>query len=284
MNEDEIHLVDVARLLARQIKWLLGTLIVVVAGTLLLLFLMRPQWESTAFIRVGQIGQMMHAPDRAIEPVASMVERMRMVPFQNDVLSRIKIGSEDPAARLYRRSIRIEPVPGTDLVQVKVRGRNREEAGQFVQATVDHLRDIHGRMVELALAASRLLLDELTQDLQNAVAEQDRLQQMTLSGNHADAGESTADRALLANAAIGGKVPEIRDLRQRKLELEEELGPLHTYPTALFGEVFVPEEAAFPNKNLGLVLGVAAGLALGLVVAFVRDYLIRTGSARLPGF
>lgn len=276
MGEGEIRLGDVLRILVRRRQWMLGTLAVVMACALALAFSLPPEWEAVGVIDVGQVGQVWPPQDRAIESVWTAMERMRMRPFQDAVLRDLGIGAATAPGRLYDHSLAVRILPNTDLIELKVRGYSADAARRFAQATVDRLCDIHRGLEQTAVASLQTQLATVSGELHRIVQARDPAARVALPGTPGGSASTTAAEAMLANVVSVGDGPEIRDLQRVKLILMQEMGPPHTRPTALFGEIYVPKSPVFPYKLLILVVALIAGLTLGSLAALIRDYAARS--------
>ncbi len=281
MNEEEIRLIDVWRILARQKKWVWGIPAVTVACALAFVLVVSPQWEATAVIQIGQVGQgavglgrpLVESPPRAIE-------RMKLNAFRDAVLADLKIPSDEdnPEARLYRASLKLKLLPDTDLIELRVRGRSREDAEKWAQATVARLRDVHQELARPSIQRLEVQLMEVKQDLERTEAMRANLIEAASVKGRNGPGYRFAENVLLANI-LNSRDAEIRHLRERMVGLQEQLSPARTYPTSLIDRVHVPEKPVFPKKTSSVVLAGMLGSLLGFLMAFISDYVQRTRSA-----
>jgi uncharacterized protein involved in exopolysaccharide biosynthesis len=61
---------------------------------------------------------------------------------------------------------------------------------------------------------------------------------------------------------------------QRKLMLEEQLSPLHTYTTKVVEEIFISDGPVSPKKPLLIGLAVLLGLLGAVFIAFVHNSVV----------
>ena len=200
-----------------------------------------------------------------------MLERLQLVPFQNHVLANLGIKDDAPEARLYRKSVKIEPLPyAGPLVKFSVRAWSPEQAKQFAEATVAELQVVHQALLAKPLAMTQARLDDVDADLKAAEAQRDQLLQAAKPGAAKDAqGEGVASMLLTATDA------QIRELRQTQGELSIRLTRNYTYQTSLMWPVYVPQGPVFPNLTLIWGIGILFGLSLGAFAAIVRNALRR---------
>ena len=66
MEQDEIYLIDLWRIFAREWRWFVGVLAFVLLATFGFSHLVKPQWEATAWIQIGQVAQTIAGQDQKI--------------------------------------------------------------------------------------------------------------------------------------------------------------------------------------------------------------------------
>jgi LPS O-antigen subunit length determinant protein (WzzB/FepE family) len=267
MEQDEIYVIDLLRIFFREWKWFLAVLIVTLACTYAYTHTVKRQWEATAWIQIGQVGQVPTGPDQQAEPLARVIERLQLVAFENDVLKSMGLSPESPEAQLYRSSLKLEPLPyAGPLIKLSVRAHSPRLARQFATATFIQLQATHQHLEEVPLKLARERLDEVQTGLRNALADRDRLMQTLAPGNKGDAGSKSVASALLVSAN-----DEIRNLQQTRSDLIDRLSPSYTYDTSLPWPIYVPERQAFPNPALIWGIGILLGTFLGLFAATARN-------------
>jgi len=261
MQRDDIYLIDMWRLLRREWLWFLAVFAMVLLATFAFMRSAKPQWQADAWIRIGQIGTAPAGQDPKIEPLQRVLERLQWIPFQQQVMQSIGIAPDTPEAKLYHKSLKLEPLAyAGPLLKLSVRAHSPEQARQWAEATVVQLQAIHHDVAAPQLKLARQRLDELQRELQSITAERDRLQQI--------AGQSKDG---LAGLLLINKDEELSALQQGRLDLLARLDPAYTYDTALMWPIYVPEKEVFPNPALTWGMGAAMGLFLGVVAAVGRN-------------
>lgn len=270
MQRDEVYVLDLWHILAREWAWFLAGLLAVLIAVFAFSHSARRQWEATAYIQIGQVPAL-PGTDPKVEPLARVLERLQLVPFQNHVLANIGIKEDAPEARLYRKSVKLDPLPyAGPLVKFSVRGWSPEQARQFAEATVAELQVVHQALLAKPLAMTQARLSDVDADLKAAEAQRDQLLQTAKPGASKDAqGEGVASMLLTATDA------QIRELRQTQGELSIRLARNYTYQTSLMWPVYVPQGPVFPNLTLIWGIGILFGLSLGAFAAIVRNALRR---------
>jgi len=265
MQRDEIYLIDMWRILRREWRWFMAVLIVVLAAVFVFMRVAKPQWQADAWIQIGQVGAAPTGQDPKAEPLQRVLERMKLIPFQNETLASIGIGPRTPEGQLYRHSLKLEPLPyAGPLIKLSVRAHSPELARKLAEATVDELKTIHHDAEATTLNFARARLAQVQTDLQQVTAERDHLQQV-----------ATQTKDSFAGLLLTSKSDEIRDLQQTRSDLEARLSSTYTYDTSLMWPVYVPENAAFPNPALTWGAGGVLGLFLGTLAAVWRNALRR---------
>jgi hypothetical protein len=273
MEKQEIYLVDMWRILFREWKWFLVTLLLVMAATYAFMHLAKRQWQATAWIQIGQVGQVPSGQDPKVEPLQRILERLQTTGFQNDVMQSIGLSADSPEARLFRRSLKVEPLPyAGPLVRLDVRADSPRQARQFAEATVAQLQAVHKGLEATPLALARARLDEVQVELKDALAERDHLLQAASKVGTDDKGGQASSLAGVLAATRG---EEIRNLMTARSDLVSRLSANYTYETSLLWPVYVPERQAFPNPLLSWGVGMLAALGLGAFAAVLRNAVRR---------
>lgn len=279
MEQDEIYLIDLWRTFSREWKWFMAVVVTVLVCTYAFAHLVKRQWEATVWIQIGQVGQVVSGQDPKVEPLQRVLERLQLVPFENDVLKSAGYAPDSSVAQLYRSSLKLDPLPyAGPLVRLSVRAYSRQQANELATATVTQLRAIHQRLEEIPLASARARLAQVEADLQAAEAERGRYRQAATPVNSGEAGNKNPQNPMLVGMLLAGKNEEIRDLKQTHSDLIDHLSSANTYETSMVWPVYVPDRQAFPNPELTWEIGLMLGIVLGAFATVVRS--IRRRSAQ----
>ncbi|KZC21992.1 lipopolysaccharide biosynthesis protein [Rhodanobacter thiooxydans] len=277
MERDEIYLIDLWRIFTRQWLWFVLVLVLTLACTYAFAHLVKRQWEATAWIQIAQVGSVPAGQDPKVEPLQRVTERLQLVPFQNQVLASAGYAKTTPVARLYRNSLKLEPMLyAGSLVKLTVRAYSPQQAGELAAATVARLRAVHRELEEPPLQAARARLARIESDLSAAEADRARYQQAAEPGSLRAAGGKDLANPVLASLLLANKNEEVRGLTQQRNDLVERLGPAYTYDTSMVWPAYVPEKQAFPNPELTYGLGLLLALFLGASAALARDVARRS--------
>lgn len=267
----EAQLANIYRVL-KQYLWLLIAL-PLLAIVLVYTFLpaSKPQWEAIAVIQIGQIGGN-GIPGSVLEPAPRLIERVKLQAFTDGAFSLAgPVANTDPMSRtLFRISLKARSIPNTDYVEIKVRGYSVEDAKKNAQLAVDYIKKGHEEL-------ARPTIDRLTQDLNRVNTEiaklhsdREALIRMAEASAKGVSLERFMGSVFLANILLQ-RDGEVRNLKQTKALLEEQLGPIKTYPTSQIQAVYVGESPIVSRNALKIVLGALSGLVLGVVVALMLN-------------
>ena len=271
MQRDEVYVLDLWRILVREWLWFAAGLLLALVAAFAFSHSARRQWEAVAFIQIGQVPAL-PGTDPKVEPLARVLERLQMVPFQNRVMANLGIAEDAPEASLYRKSLKLDPLPyAGPLVKFTVRARSPEQARQFADATVEQLQTVHRALLAKPVAMTQARLDEVEADLRKAEDQRNQLMQSAADDARSKDAMAAGPKAMLVAATEA----QIRDLRQMKGDLGVRLSPNFTYATSLMWPIYVPKNPVFPNPALIWGIGILFGLALGAFAAIVRNAVRR---------
>jgi hypothetical protein len=286
-TSETTDLLELWRVLVRFKRWVFAGVAISLGGGITLLALLSPVWESAGTILVGEVGRLTEgvvvAEKYHIEPPGRAAERLKLRAFMDAVLTTLQIPTDEDngRARLYRETLKVKLLPGTDLIEFKVRGYSREDAERLAKATIDRLQIIHTKLAEPTITHLRLQLEYVQSQIQKITAEQAELQKTAGLKEQAGPGSRFAENVLLAEVLLT-KGKELRDFEARKLALEEQLSPQRTYPTALLGDIFVPVKQSAPNKLSLWGLSIIVGLVAGVLAAFLANAMTARGGGIAP--
>jgi|GEM_PF-290693 len=275
MQRDEVYVLDLWRILVREWRWFVLVSLAIALAVFAFALTARRQWEATAYIQIGQVAGVPPGQDPKVEPLARVLERLKLVPFENQVMASIGIKEDAPEARLYRKSLKLEPLPyAGPLVKFTVRGWSPEQAKRFAEATVAQLQDVHQKLLAAPLAMTRMRLSEVQADLDVAKGQRSELARAAAAAGAQgkEAQQAAGVTSMLLTSADGA----ILGLQQAKGDLAVRLSPNYTYDTSLMWPVYVPRAPASPNLPLFFGIGALLGLALGAFAAIARNALRRS--------
>ncbi|MBO9830309.1 chain-length determining protein [Xanthomonas sp. A2111] len=269
MPQDEIYLLDLWRILRREWRWCLLPLLLALALAALFLHGATRQWQATAWVQVGEFGPTPSGRDPKLEPFQRVIDRIKTRQFQEQVLHSVGVASDSRQAALYRDSLKLDPDPYANLIQLTLRAQSPQQARQLATATIAQLQALHRRIQAGPLQQASARLQELAADIAATQAERERLLVQQREGR------GSAEQQLLGNMLLSEKTTTLRGLKAEREDLLGRLGARYTYDTSAPWETYVPPRAAFPNPVLVLAAALLAGLGGGVLAAVVRNALRR---------
>lgn len=233
-------------------------------------FFVRPQWEATLVLQIGQIAGEAGANGAALEPPGRVVDRMRSRPFLEAVIGRLALPNSpsQPSAEadLILKSAGVSQMRDSDLLQVSVRGYSEGQAAQFARGFEDELTRTHLAIAKPTidrLKADQTAIDESLSAEQGRRAELQKLAQEQFRG---DVGRRFSESVLLSQLVAQSEVT-LRQLEQRKRALKEQLDPARTFGTHSLGVPDVSRKPVFPRKSAFAAAGILAGLVVSLALS-----------------
>ncbi len=276
--QDEVTLRELASAIARR-KWLvIATTMALIFAALAYAFSIEPQWQGTVVVEIGRVGQVdqVDGASDLIESPERVVQRLSQIPFQQAVLRSegMTNGSADDNAnaRLYHSSFSARALADSGLVSVAARAYSRADVQKLLQGTVRQLSAIHSELAQPTLVRLRQELAEVERQIKVLETRDRQLHEMeTVATKHVGDGQFSEGVLL---AYMGEKEQtELHELRNSRITYQEQLDPHRTYPTGVFGDVYVSEKPV-PSGRLAMVtLAGLGGLAIGIVLALVLGAL-----------
>ncbi|MHA6886123.1 chain-length determining protein [Ralstonia pseudosolanacearum] len=238
------------------------------------------QWEASAVIQVGQLtNENPQVPSVPVETVGRAVERLQLPQFEDLVLQTLNLPlgiNENASTDLIRRSLKAVQLKNADLIEVTVRGFSQADAQRYTQAFSDALIGAHAVIAKPSLDKINANMAEVRQQISAEDARKGELSALMRARDQAKSEAKFSESVLLANMAAEND-KQLQGLRQREINIREQLNPERTFNTRLFGPVHVSRRHVFPSGLLfaasGLVLGLLAAIGWGLAVDFRRGLL-----------
>lgn len=228
--------------------------------------------QAVALLQVGQVGiDTQNGPGSVpVEPVTRALERLRSRAFFNSLLQAMGLPadekSRDPAAVLLRSSYRVAIPRGSDVIEVQLAQLDEPLARTGVQRVIELLATAHARLADPMVASLRAQRELVEREIGVALAEREALQQPVGLRREAGVGNRFAESVLLGNL-LKDRDTEIRELRTRRVLLDELLTPARTFPTALLADGGVAVREVGPDRGRGTLGGAVLGGVLGAVLA-----------------
>ena len=244
--------------------WILACAAVVAAAALVLSLMSAPVWEAEAAILPAYLTQPGQPTAQPLELVARTAERLRARSFGDAVLAKsgLSISETDPQAKLLRDSLKVTQTLNTDVIHITLRGFSPKLAAQLAQGMVDNLHSVHDALLQPSIARLRQDLADVQAELSREREERERLEKL----REAEKGLTPANRfseSIQLGNLIAKKAEEIQTLAQRRLLIEEALGPAKSHGVIEVDKVRVKNRPVSPKPLRNTFLGVFVGLLMG---------------------
>lgn len=275
MNEEksggEVSLLELFMVALRYKWWILAsTLVSAILAALFVSYVLHPVWEGAAILEVGLASR-----KERVEPSANVVARMMQSSFSEGVLKdsgfnpkELKI---DP--NRFVGSLKASKIKDTELIEVTVRAPSQAMAFDQLQASIKYLQKVHHKMMEDTVTSQRKTLEKVTRDIQNTQAEEALLKRRLLAARDWSAFDAT-----MVGVVLKDKSAALSAMIDRKLLLEEQMGPENTFTTRVVGDIAVSDGPVSPNKRLIIGLAILLGLLAGVLVAFIHNAITAQAS------
>ncbi len=257
--EDEISLKDIIDFLMESWKTIVGVGLLGLLGSVGFLAVTPNQYEATAQIQMAQIS----ANNNNTNPLGVNVEE------PNLLMARLKLpttysaveikacgleGQKMPAESLVSMS-KFSAVKGVgSIIELKIRMESREQAVLCAQALFENIRESQNQIIKPYIEEAKGLLTKY----------QARLKEAQELVTRADKSGAALSAAYLANR------DEVKFLTDESIRLNTFVVAGDARQAKLVSPIYSSEAAVFPKKKITLMVGLLAGLFLGLLLVMIR--------------
>jgi uncharacterized protein involved in exopolysaccharide biosynthesis len=263
--DDELSLLDLVKFIRHHGAILLGGTLIGGALGLAVAFALPAQWEASALIRVGQLEGF------PVETLPRVVDRVTQNSFKDDALKRMGVSPDesDPKTGLLLSSLKVK-IDKSDLIGVRVRSTNPDDAIRFVDALIAELADMHVKVAEPTRQHRQDRVEEINMESRRLDSEIERLNGSLVKATREFSAANFSQVALMSSVLLAREV-ELRVFQEHKRALQELLSPAKTFPTSSFGRAEASEQPVFPKKSLFAASGLVIGLLMGVLLSLWRS-------------
>lgn len=266
-NEDtekklEFRLVDVLQLVRNNLMTFALFLLLGVVGGITVYGYLPPKWQADVTLQIGKIPIMQNlvyisAPVEVVEKIKSplFLSKMLSAMYGNEVND-----DDDQISSLLYKDLKVSMIKGSDLITVRVFGRNAAEAYKNAGILADSLIAEHQALSARHMALVKNRLTEVGADIarsREVLTRVDLIERALPSKHEAN--------ALLKIALIDAKTTEIQRLKTEQSKLEELLSAANLQTTRVVGRTLMPKSPTSPSLPLTIAGGAMLGLLLGLL-------------------
>ncbi len=245
----------------RMREYIVGVVLGLLAGAVLY-FVQPVQWKGQALVRIGQVSQNLNLNSSFIEPMSTVVERLKSRSFVLAVAKRAKRSEVAELLDVDKGSgLTIRPVRNGDSLIITVVGGSAELVQASIDSVVAELVSKHDAILDAYQADIRKELSRL--DLESDVLLK-RLGAM-LDGKAVANPKSAEERGF----ATGFRVMEIQHDLEYKLNrsslLRESISSANIRPTSLIEPISISEQRIFSSLWRVCLFGALLGIFLSVL-------------------
>ncbi len=260
--QDEISVKNIIDFLLESWKIILVAGLLGLLGAVGFLALMPNQYEATAQIQMAQIRANNNNNNNSnplgvnVEDPNLLMARLKLPSTYSAAVVKVcgTEGQKMPAESIVEMS-KFSVVKGVgSIVEIKIRMESREQAISCAQTLFENIRESQNQIIKPYIEEALASLAQHKAHLKEAQALMTR----------ADKSGAALSAVYLAN-------------RDEVKFLTDEIIRLNTFITAggarqakLVSPIYASEAAVFPKKTIALIIGLLAGLFLGLLLVMVR--------------
>lgn len=225
-------------------------------------YLKSPVYESNVKLRIGQIKSDGEATPSLLENAEELSARL-LTQYGEDIAQGIKREHPFITQATLQRGV-------TTTLQLTAEGATADDAARLLTDVVKAVQRDHTVLFE----DNRRPISDRLQNLEE--------QRATLQKQYADLTAlierlkaSDSVQASLMMLQRGAIVDSLNQQDMERLRLAQQITPPQTRPTELLGEIVAPAKASRPKKMLVLAFSAAFGLMMGVILAFLMDFLAK---------
>ena len=258
--EDEISIKDIIDFLIEHWKTILGFGVAGLITALMFAFLMPSQYEAKAQIKMAQIGvnnnNNVNPLGVNIEEPALLIARMKLpTSYDHITIERCGLNGEKDAAEVLAKKVKLSVVKGApSVVDLSIQAESKELADTCVAATFDLIKQTQKAIAEPFIIEAKSKLSEY----------QKRLDDSRSVMLRADKSGAALSAAYLATR------DEVKYLMDEVIRLQDFITSGDTRMTQLTAPIYAIDHPVFPKKHLTVIVGLMAGLFLGLLFVMGR--------------
>lgn len=268
---DELSYIDLLAFISRNFRVFLGCALIGVVVGLVLAYALPAQWEASASIKIGQLGNS-GSSGSLIEPALQVVDRIKNISFQKSVLNRLGTinGENSTNVKTFNSSLKVK-LEKSELISISLDSYSPEDAKAYLEAVIEELKNIHTRMSESAINRWNQELVSTEEAIKKDIDESNSLNKSLKELNASE--KKFPEMLLKSNILLLHELARERELQfylERKFLLQEQLSSERTFATEVLGQVEVSGVPVFPKKPLFALAGIILGLILGVLLSIIN--------------
>lgn len=259
--EEEISLKDIIDFLVESWKAILVTGFLGVLVSAAYLIVTPNQYQATAQIQMAQISASNNANPLGInieEPNLLMARLKLPTTYSAEVIKACGLENTSSPAESLVSSAKFSGVKGVgSMIELKINRDSKEIAINCAQALFESIKTSQNQIIKPYIEESKALLVKYEARLVNSQSLVSR----------ADKSGAALSAAYLANR------DEVKFLTEEILRLNTFITTTDTRQAKLVSPIYASDIAVFPRKTMSLIIGLMAGLFLGLLLVISKKAL-----------
>lgn len=258
--EDEISIKDIVDFLLDSWKAILATGIVGLLGAAGFIAVTPSQYEATAQIQMAQIAPNNNNNSNPlgvnVEDPNLLMARLKLPSsYTEDEIKACGLQDLKLPAESLANTAKLSPVKGVgSIVELKIRLESKDQAVSCAQSLFENIRDSQNNIVKPYIEEAKALLTKY----------QARLAEAQSLVARADKSGSALSAAYLANR------DEVKFLTDESIRLNNLISAGDTRQAKLVAPIYASDIPVFPKKKISLLVGLLAGLFLGVLFVMMR--------------
>ena len=254
-GRDEISLIGIWQILVAR-KWVvLSPLIIALLLGVFYLLQATKIYECSARVLIGQAGV-----GRQVENPAVIVQKLA---------EKYRVYDKTIRTEYPRLSSVVHDKKDTGIiVQIKAVDTTAEGAKLYLEQVIAEILAVQSALFEHEMELKQERLKSLSARLEAVGAFEEELEKRIAKTDHQDSAQAT----VLA-VEKGGFLKLASDLTREHYVLKTEMSAVVFYPAELLGVLHLPKESIKPKRFFVLLLAGVSGLLLGIVIAFLAEFI-----------
>lgn len=260
--ENEISIKDIVDFLLGSWKIILATGLVGLLGAAGFIAVTPSQYEATAQIQMMQISPNNNNNNNTnplgvnVEDPNLLMARLKLPSsYDIDEIKACGIDEENSPNELLTGLVKFAPVKGVgSIVELKIRLQSKDQAINCAQTVFENIRESQNAIVRPYIEEAKALLTKY----------QARLSEAQSLVARADKSGAALSAAYLANR------DEIKFLTDESMRLNTFITSGDARQAKLVAPIYASDTPVFPKKKVSLLVGLLAGLFLGVLFVMMR--------------
>jgi uncharacterized protein involved in exopolysaccharide biosynthesis len=259
-REDEISLIDLWKIMTRHKALIFICIMICVIAGGLYTMLKLPVFEATTQIRIGQIDDI--GPLEEGEVISAFLFSR----YGKDLAD----GVERELPVLKKASV---SKASTKILELIVEGGTPEESITLLKQITDEVIRRHHTIQQSNFTALKERIQKLKSQRELLQNELDSASEILKTLKHSHSVQATF--VLLERSQI---TTVLNEIDQESFLLQQKLISPKTTPTETIGEIVAPVSPSAPKKTLIVVVSPVLGIMIGLMTAFVAEFISKARS------